>query len=86
MNIHGQEVSLLWVEPEPEGFEAYPELDDSAAVLSAYLPIADAALGPGRHLCILAAIEPPHAVYLFERGLHLIAPSIEAFGKSLAGH
>ncbi len=75
----GQVVALHWHDPaDPSVFEEYPELEDVADELAAYLPLA-AAVVPDDVRCVMLAREAPHRVMVFDDGFHVVAPSLEQF-------
>jgi hypothetical protein len=68
---------LRWHDPaDASVFEDYPELEDVADDLAAYLPLA-AAVTADDVRCVMLAREAPHRVTVFDDGFHVLAPSLE---------
>jgi hypothetical protein len=79
-------VPLIWLDPEDaDAWAGYPELDDVADELGAYLPLAEAAVSADDRRCVVVAREPPHAVAVFDDGFHEIAGSLDALFAALLG-
>jgi hypothetical protein len=72
-------VALRWHDPaDASVFEDYPELEDVADELAAYIPLA-AAVVPDDVRCVMLEREAPHRVMVFDEGFHVVAPSLEQF-------
>jgi hypothetical protein len=69
---------IRWLEPDPAHYRKFPELDDVADELAAWLPIGKV----GRE-CVVAEKKPPHRVAVFMEKLWPVAPSLDHFFREV---
>lgn len=70
----GEVFKVTWLAPDAKTFAKFDELDDVKDELRAWMPVGKA---DGR--CIMAKVEAPHAVAVFDDGFQPLAPSLDAF-------